>query len=84
LSTKIRGTLKTFTTSPSLPNYNSRIYFFKNNFLEKSYTVYMRGQRFFSRDDNAAAILREEQLEQCCGSGSGIRCLFDPWIRDPE
>ncbi len=21
---------------------------------------------------------------QCCGSGSGIRCLFDPWIRDPE
>jgi hypothetical protein len=24
--------------------------------------------------------------EQCCGSGSGIRCLFDPWtrIRDPE
>ena len=21
---------------------------------------------------------------QCCGSGSGIRCLFDPCIRDPE
>ncbi len=20
---------------------------------------------------------------QCCGSGSEIRCLFDPWIRDP-
>jgi hypothetical protein len=20
---------------------------------------------------------------QCCGSRSGIRCLFDPWIRDP-
>jgi hypothetical protein len=20
---------------------------------------------------------------QYCGSGSGIRCLFDPWIRDP-
>jgi hypothetical protein len=20
---------------------------------------------------------------QCCGSGSGIRFLFDPWIRDP-
>ncbi len=20
--------------------------------------------------------------KQCCGSGSGIRCLFDPWIRD--
>jgi hypothetical protein len=22
-------------------------------------------------------------IYQCCGSGSGIRCLFDPWIRDP-
>ncbi len=22
-------------------------------------------------------------ISQCCGSGSGIRCLFDPWIRDP-
>jgi hypothetical protein len=22
--------------------------------------------------------------DQCCGSGSGIRCLFDPRIRDPE
>jgi hypothetical protein len=20
---------------------------------------------------------------QCCGSGSGVRCLFDPWCRDP-
>jgi hypothetical protein len=20
-------------------------------------------------------------LFQCCGSGSGIRCLFDPWTR---
>jgi hypothetical protein len=20
----------------------------------------------------------------CCGSGSGIRCLFDLWIRDPK
>jgi hypothetical protein len=19
--------------------------------------------------------------QQCCGSGSGIQCLFDPWIR---
>jgi hypothetical protein len=23
------------------------------------------------------------QSIQCCGSGSGIRCLFDPWIRVP-
>jgi hypothetical protein len=21
--------------------------------------------------------------KQCCGSGSGIRCLFYPWVRDP-
>ena len=21
---------------------------------------------------------------QCCGSGSRIRCLFNPWIRNPE
>jgi hypothetical protein len=20
----------------------------------------------------------------CCGSGAGIRCFFDPWIRDPR
>jgi hypothetical protein len=25
-----------------------------------------------------------EKKLQCCGSGSGIRCLFDPKIRDPE
>jgi hypothetical protein len=24
------------------------------------------------------------ELFQYCGSGSGIRCIFDPWIRDPE
>jgi len=22
------------------------------------------------------------RIKQCCGSGSGIRCLLDPWIRD--
>jgi hypothetical protein len=22
--------------------------------------------------------------DQCCGSGSGIQCLFDPWIRIRE
>ncbi len=25
-----------------------------------------------------------EEKKQCCGSGSGIRCLFDPWIRDGQ
>jgi hypothetical protein len=28
-------------------------------------------------------LSHEIKLTQCCGSGSGIRCLFDPWIRDP-
>jgi hypothetical protein len=30
------------------------------------------------------SFLLAKNLVQCCGSGSGIRCLFDPWIRDPE
>jgi hypothetical protein len=29
-------------------------------------------------------ILRPPRHDQCCGSVSGILCLFDPWIRDPE
>ncbi len=24
----------------------------------------------------------KDHIEQCCGSGSGIRCFFDLWIRD--
>jgi 3-hydroxyacyl-CoA dehydrogenase len=32
----------------------------------------------------AIGKLSTASLPQCCGSGSGIRCLFDPWIRDPE
>jgi hypothetical protein len=27
---------------------------------------------------------RHSNCKQCCGSGYGIRCLFDPWIRDLE
>jgi hypothetical protein len=23
-------------------------------------------------------------MRQCCESGSGIRCLYDPWIRDRQ
>jgi hypothetical protein len=26
---------------------------------------------------------RNKSYFQCCGSGSGIRCLFYPWVRDP-
>ena len=45
------------------------------------------------RDKRAQVKLKEQMplnkncdTDQCCGSGSGIRCLFDPWtrIRDPE
>jgi hypothetical protein len=25
-----------------------------------------------------------KSLNQCCGSGSVIRCFFDPWVRDPD
>jgi hypothetical protein len=28
-------------------------------------------------------LAKKASFNQCCGSGSGIRCLFDPWIRDP-
>ncbi len=26
---------------------------------------------------------QKQSQRQCCVSGSGIRCIFDPWIRDP-
>jgi hypothetical protein len=29
------------------------------------------------------SVFKSMCCTQCCGSGSGIRCLFDPWIRDP-
>ncbi len=29
-----------------------------------------------------ASTVAKAYSNQCCGSGSGIRCLFDPWIRD--
>jgi hypothetical protein len=25
-----------------------------------------------------------DRSKQCCGSGSGIECFYDPWIRDPD
>jgi hypothetical protein len=27
-------------------------------------------------------LLPSTMVNQCCGYGSGIRCLFDPWIPD--
>jgi hypothetical protein len=31
----------------------------------------------------AKEFLHDLCIFQCCGSGSGIRYIFDPWIRDP-
>jgi hypothetical protein len=38
------------------------------------------GSGFFSIPDK---VSKKHRILQCCGSGSGIRCLFDPWIGDP-
>jgi hypothetical protein len=34
--------------------------------------------------DNNLLTVEPRAVDQCCGSGSGIRYLFDPWIRDPR
>ncbi len=36
-----------------------------------------------SRCSTSLNICRRLPYNQCCGSGSGIRCLYNPWIRDP-
>jgi hypothetical protein len=28
-------------------------------------------------------LVKCHRRKQCCGSGSGIGCFFDPWVRDP-
>jgi hypothetical protein len=41
---------------------------------------------FKTEDDVPVGKVKEKNMEiffRCCGSGSGIRCLFDPWIQDP-
>ncbi len=30
----------------------------------------------------STVIQNKFMKRQCCGSGSGIRCLYDPWLRD--
>ncbi len=37
--------------------------------------------RIFSIPSRIQICIKE--FKQCCGSGSGIRCLFDPWIPRP-
>ncbi len=39
--------------------------------LERSFYIYFLSQKYCLHSSR-----------QCCGSGSGIGCLFDPWIRD--
>jgi hypothetical protein len=42
-------------------------------------------QRILPNQDKLLVIYRMcNRKIQCCGSGSGIRCLFGPWIRDPD
>jgi hypothetical protein len=31
----------------------------------------------------STTLMDPHKKNRCCGSGSGIRCFFDPWIRDP-
>jgi hypothetical protein len=43
-----------------------------------------REVRLWKRNSNPQVyVLKYRYRTQCCGSGSGIQCLFDPWIRDP-
>jgi hypothetical protein len=45
------------------------------------------GTKFFQQPKYLNSLvdrIRNKNSSQCCGSGSGIRRLFDPWIRDPE
>ncbi len=35
-----------------------------------------------SKADYAKMLHNPQKYLQCCGSG--IRCIFDPWIREPE
>ena len=43
------------------------------------YSVQQRGDPNFGVDPARSAGISR----QCCGSGSGIRCLFDPWLPNP-
>jgi hypothetical protein len=43
----------------------------------------INGTRYVSVDIGYVYCIIYEAFTQCCGPGSGIRCLFDPWIRDP-
>jgi hypothetical protein len=45
---------------------------------ERVKQVVQHSQRFLGKRNQML------HLNQCCGSGSGIRCLFDPWNRNPE
>ncbi len=38
---------------------------------------------FVDREDMEFSIRYTGTYLQCCVFGSGTRCLFDPWIRDP-
>ncbi len=47
----------------------------------KSFLVFFTFYLVFSSGNTC--IINTQFIYQCCESGSGIRCLFYPWIRDP-
>jgi hypothetical protein len=46
------------------------------------YRYYQCAHSYLHRTLEMKAYFRIMIPKQYCGSGSGIRCLFDPWIRD--
>jgi hypothetical protein len=56
--------------------------------LPRAAGEYTRKPRFLHKkaykSKNKSNVSDFLDIPQCCGSGSGIRCLFGPWIRDLE
>ncbi len=53
----------------------------KKKLQEKSLDTYKKQIGYFAHLSPPPPAT-EESWDQCCGSRSGIRCLFDPWIRN--
>jgi hypothetical protein len=51
----------------------------KKNYIRK---IKRSKKLYFSSETSIKDFKLSRVNIQCCGSGSGIRCLFDPWIRD--
>jgi hypothetical protein len=64
---------------------------------ERASLKHRNASRFLQEQAKRAKLTKDKDIQvpatyspvtyihkQCCGSGSGIRCLFDPWNRDPD